>query len=168
MDMKFDLNKAREYMSMMADGRNPVTKEYVLMDDTVYYDEVQNCCKYILTYIDKMIAEKGETNRIKSIRIYPYQVEMRQLIRMINNNFDRQSDNKITTRQFKRWLQVIGAVRIDKVHSKETIQLTGFSEAFGVSLMHGDSTKRPKLLFNTNAQEYINDHLHEIIGYCGS
>lgn len=164
--MNIDLELARRYMAMMADGKNPVTKEYVTEADTVFDTRVQAVCDFIMIELDKLIAQEETDCQVFTPQPSPYPITMRELVRILNSSVASRSNTvRYTTRKIEKWLESIGALRRIKLDGVTYKKMTGYSYDFGVSIDLSRTSKRQRLLFNTEAQRYIFDHCIEILKF---
>ena len=133
--MDIDLELARRYMAMMADGKNPVTKEYVTEADTVFDTRVQAVCDFIMIELDKLIAQEETDCQVFTPQPSPYPITMRELVRILNSSVASRSNTvRYTTRKIEKWLESIGALRRIKLDGVTYKKMTGYSYDFGVSI----------------------------------
>ncbi len=164
--MDIDLKLARSYMAMMADGKNPVTKEYVTAADTVFDEKVQAVCDFIMTELDKLIEQEETDCQILTPEPLPYPITMRELVRILNSSVaSRTNTVRYTTSKIEKWLESIGALKRIKLDGTTYKKMTGYSSDFGVSIDLSKTSKRQRLRFNNRAQRYIFDHCIEILKY---
>ena len=164
MNNSIDLRLARSYMALMADGKNPVTKEYVSANDTVFDERLQEVCDFIMVQLDKLISQAEKDVEVLTLKPSYYPITMRDLVHMLNRSvISNNKTVKFTSRKIEKWLDLIGAIRLIKLNGTTLKKMTGYSQEFGVSYAPESTPKRQKLQFNTDAQSYIFDHCLEIL-----
>lgn len=179
-DMRI-LKRARDYISAMSEGINPLTGEFVPSGDTVAEARIQKCCEYVAGILNKLIENGGCFDNEKiPFSITPRQrvevktskepIGVNELVKRINA-VTAKNMRGITGAAITAWLAKKGYLSVEKtVQTKESVTtrkvLNERSRELGITAIEcvGSTGKKyERLLYSNTAQRFILDNLDNIV-----
>ena len=174
------LNVAIEYVSRMAEGRNPVKNTLAVNDSVINDPNVIRCMYFIRDVLQMVQANKGViggTSKKDNIP-FPYSVLERfkyvkplPITRLMNQLKELADDENIKAPSYRKvtdWLKYKGYLSEteDRITGKKKTLISPEGEAFGLYPEHRTSINGKEydvIMYSQKAQEYIVKNLEAII-----
>jgi chemotaxis signal transduction protein len=165
----------------MKDGLNPVNNQ-VLPEDSIVRDEnVKRCFEYIVSLLEHRLLQNTKIKKVKKInkassliidkRDYPLIIEddllqITSLVSKINNVLNPEA--KVIVRRVSDWLLDHGYLeqsRDEQGNSKRLPSESGENIGIITILEISNDILYKKVKYNNSSQEFILDHINEIMHY---
>lgn len=169
---KEDLLRGREYIKNLSMGINPVTGEVLEPDNFINDKKISSCLEFVLLWIDEFskIKEWEAKNPIKeafnlspeviaSIKPETIPVSITPLVKKINSFADKDIYAPLSIASVRDWLISKNILFCQNPNDASTKLPTEEGRRLGIFL------NRNKLVYTTEAQQFIFNHLPEIIEF---
>lgn len=167
-------NRAKNYISLLAKGIDPITGEVVTNNDIINNIKTIRCFNYISSLLENMLATKEVNDTIKSINnnislnITPQKtpITLTNITKKINDNITSISGKKIDVRKLSNWLINEELLYVHTTRYGNTKKIpTQKGNDLGIMYIYSQSKvgKYKMCLYDINAQKYIYDNLSNIL-----
>lgn len=174
------LCKAKTYMDKLANGINPLNDQVLDENDIVNNVKLARCFFYVSNVLRQIIENGGLVKKTKSKRTdfnitdkelikYEYSDEpipITKVVRRINNLIDQNEMKYLSYKVVSEWLKNIGMLEdANGRYGNARTCPTKIGEEIGISIEKrlGSRGEYFAIYYNRNAQEYIINHIEEII-----
>lgn len=183
------LQRAKQYVSKLANGVDPITDEEVSESDVVNRVRVSRCLFYVADVLQQVIDNGGKVSggyvapepkkpklrpfeispeSLASFSFYARPVAVSEMVRQLNDLSHDDTMKKLTYNRVAEWLLSEGVFcQMLDASGRKTNRPTDKGTAMGISVekrtgQHGDFWV---VLFNRDAQQFLIDHLPEILAF---
>lgn len=177
--------RARQYIESLANGKNPLTGQYVKDDDIINNVRISRCLFYVSGVLQKVIDNGGEVQKVKSKKsqrkefnltdeqkcnLKPDKLSLSssKITALINDQIDTEKMKKLKVTTLNSWLVSIGLLTevttpIGKIRRIPTSdgEMLGLSETEFTD--NRGSVKY--VIYNSNAQQFIFDNIDSVIEF---
>ncbi|MBE6862663.1 MAG: hypothetical protein E7497_07185 [Ruminococcus sp.] len=177
--------RAKAYIESLANGKNPLTGQYVKDDDIINNVRISRCLFYVSGVLQKVIDNGGEVQKSKSkkpqreqfnltdeqkmsLKPDKFSLSSAKITALINTQIDTDKMKKLKVTTLNGWLVGIGLLTevitpIGKIRRVPTTdgEMLGLSET-----EFADSRGVHKyVIYNPNAQQFIFDNIDSVIEF---
>ena len=175
------VKRAKEYISKMANGINPLTGEQVKDDDMINNIKISRCFFFVYDILNEIIANDGslkrsnnkkdkfyiDSNTLKRYRFIEGYAPISKIVASINELIDLNTMKKLKSTDITKWFISVGILKegnIDEKKQKIPTEL-GLSMGIYTEFRQNEFKSYYIIMYPKKIQEFIIDNFDSLLGF---
>ncbi|MFV0401129.1 MAG: hypothetical protein ACK5LX_10995 [Oscillospiraceae bacterium] len=175
------MERARDYIRMLAEGSDPISEQELPGDSALNQVRLSRCFFYVAEVLDRVIANGGEVSRrvsgsskvpfsatpeqLAAVPITDELLNISRLCEVIQESVGGEAAGKLGRTLIPDWLTGQGYLRTEIVQGKRRRRLSDKGAAVGITeeKRSGQNGEYLAILYGREAQQFVLDNLLQIL-----